>query len=245
MRSDMYEILIERPRKYRGCRTRVGCRYPRKTLSRARDLGDLPMREGMGHAYAEKSLNENLKPFERFLRGSVGRPWHKVYAEIRAQVDGGSAVQMHILEHLDGYVELHVREVDGVLYGGGRYGGPSPLLTSRYRDTFYVCPRSGILKQVPQRPRKSTVPDPRIRKISDTHYWVKRPGGWFEVWLTERPAWNAPRKNFVDVLSGLAIDTSKHRQALRLMGCAWVSTHYAIRIRQLGKRELRAVFQKR
>src|SRR5438309_9686382 len=33
----------------------------------------------------EKWLNENLAPLRRYLESNVGRPWSKVYAEIRSE----------------------------------------------------------------------------------------------------------------------------------------------------------------
>lgn len=245
MRSDMYEILIERPRAYRGCRARVGCTYPRKKLARAREQDDLPRKESMGALYAEKSLNENLRPLVRYLRSNVGRPWSKVSSEIHAQVNGRSAVQGHILQHLSDFVEVNVREVSGVLYGAGRYGGPFPLAHHRRRESFFVCPRSGLLRAIPVRPRKqkSRIPDPNFRKVDECTYWMKRTGGWFEVVLQDLPSWSETTKAHVDVLTRAHVRTVKHRQTVLLWNCPWASTHFAVRTRQLGKREIRAAFE--
>jgi hypothetical protein len=105
MRPDMPKILVERPRpQSRVSRGRDGRKF--------RDQSDapfLPMKAGYRDP---KSLNENLRPLARYLERQVGRPWDKVYSEVCAVIDGRSAVQRHILEHLHQYVAVHTRVVD-------------------------------------------------------------------------------------------------------------------------------------
>jgi hypothetical protein len=63
----------------------------------------LPMKAGYRDL---KSLNENLRPLERYLSRQVNRPWDMVYRDMCAVIDGRSAVQRHILEHLRQYVAI-------------------------------------------------------------------------------------------------------------------------------------------
>ena len=199
----------------------------------------------MGRAYAEKSLNENLAPLLRFLRRRVGRPWDRVYAEITERVSGDSAVQRHILEHVFDFVERNVRTIDGVLCHSAQWLGVRPL-ESR---ALYVCPRTGYLRQAPQRPRLAVeTRDPRFRHIAPNVYWMQRTAGWFEVRLAPLPPyppWNAPPCPVVDRLSGAAVHSREARAFAATHALPWTYTHYAVSVRQLNKREIRAYFQKR
>lgn len=60
-----------------------------------------------------------------------------------AAIDGRSAVQRHILEHLGQYVAIRTSEVDGELIdlGNGLFG-PGPIWQS-----LYVHPRTGLLRR--------------------------------------------------------------------------------------------------
>ena len=51
-----------------------------------------------------KSLNENLSPLYRFLDKSVGRPWDKVFAEIKANIDSRQVIGYHVLQHVGWHV---------------------------------------------------------------------------------------------------------------------------------------------
>jgi hypothetical protein len=104
MRADMFKVIVERPR--RGHHSAGKLKVPRD------DRTNMPNGRGRG----TKSLNENLKPLERFLRGNAGRPWSKVYAEICEGLNVRSAVQKHVRDHLSGLVDLRVFERDGELW---------------------------------------------------------------------------------------------------------------------------------
>jgi len=112
MRPDMFKILVERPRPpSRVPRGRDGRKFRNRS-----DAAFLPMKAG----YCDpKSLNENLRPLARYLERQVGRPWNKVYGEMRAVMDGRNAVQRHIFEHLGQYVAVHTRIVEGDLVDSG------------------------------------------------------------------------------------------------------------------------------
>jgi hypothetical protein len=112
MREDMAKVLIERPRygyylpNYDVLRDRRRGRTPELVV-----LERLPLRAGMkprGQAWI-KELSDNLRPLEGYLRSQVGRPWAKVYSELRARLNPRSAVQFHVVEHLFQMVERDVR----------------------------------------------------------------------------------------------------------------------------------------
>lgn len=95
---------------------------------------------------SRKWLNENLAPLRRFLRSHVGQPWDAVYSEICARIAQRSTVQKHVLFHLDQYVEKHPVMIDGWPHHpiAGRRFSYQPLAS--WRDSFYVCPETGILR---------------------------------------------------------------------------------------------------
>ena len=136
MRRDMPKVIVERPRRVLGW----GATRGRPSL----DTEDLPHREGMRRPYRDgygaKELTDHLGPLYRFLRKQVGRPWNKVYGEIREHVRADSTVQRHLLRHVEDFVSVHVaRGPDGRLWDrSGTHG--------RYARCFYVDPRTGILR---------------------------------------------------------------------------------------------------
>src|SRR4051812_29056576 len=97
MRHDMAKVIVERPR-HGG-----GAKYPRAAFrsDSHRQMEDHPRRTSAKRPWMEfgrgqKHLNENLAPLRRYLRSQVGRPWDKVYSEIRERINPDSAVQLHI-----------------------------------------------------------------------------------------------------------------------------------------------------
>ena len=79
MRSDMFKVIVERPRG-RACSD--GARQFRNDEAR-------PPKMGMKHGYSSRKwLNENLAPLRRYLERQVGRPWNSVYGDIRKGMDG-------------------------------------------------------------------------------------------------------------------------------------------------------------
>lgn len=153
MRWDMFEVIIERPRLGGSWGERKGRRGER--TDRAFDRA--PAKVGMGFGKT-KHLNENLAPLLRFLRGSVGRPWDKVRSEICAGLSMSSAVQKHVIDHVKDFVEENPRMIDGVPHRPTTFGGAKgvfrPLSSfGRWRG-FYVCPKTGLLREVKREPRK-------------------------------------------------------------------------------------------
>jgi hypothetical protein len=125
MRPDMVKVIVERERTGH-IRNYHLARHKKKF--NPKDLEEAVTHEGMAvrHKYFygdAKSLNENLSPLKGFLRSRVGKPWNKVYSELNAFVNPKNPVQMHIRQHVNGYVALHVHK--------DRYG-------NYYRDSPWV-----------------------------------------------------------------------------------------------------------
>ena len=117
MRNDMKRKLIESPRwgswmpNHSVLRDRAQLRH-----ARADDSFDRFARRGAmrPHHGVRKDLTDKLNPLIRFLRKSRGRLWDEVYSELRALLSPRSVIDMHILQHLDQFVLLHVRVTDAL-----------------------------------------------------------------------------------------------------------------------------------
>src|SRR5258708_27864728 len=90
MRSDMHKVIVERPRMLRGAprnrKTALRLNISGSALAAADgdDYDSGPRRASS--ARHDKHLNENLAPLRRYLESQVGRPWDKVYSEIRGGI---------------------------------------------------------------------------------------------------------------------------------------------------------------
>jgi hypothetical protein len=150
MRSDMFEVIIERPR--------VSCRYNTTDRRRGERLRqqEAPTWEPVSRGRGSKYLNENLAPLRRFLQSRVGRPWDAVRSEICSLLRPTSAVQKHVLDHVKQMVEENAVLIDGVPYHAPGSGwGRQIVEEGRFRG-FYVCPRTGALRTGVRVPRRRT-----------------------------------------------------------------------------------------
>ena len=231
MRPDMDKVIVERPRSGGGARRPKGQRK-RERLAMV-DLA--PAREGYRRRWtsSKKFLNEHLAPLRRYLQSQVGRPWNKVHSEISQHIRLDSAVQSHVLDHLWDFVEVNARLVDGVLCNAAG----QPLNQRRWwwrpPPLFYVCPKSGLLKTLRTVGRKRRpVVLPAYLVIDQRRQWRQSRGVWFEIELAPL-AGAAPE----------ARDVWFKTTAGSLPSWEWRerygSDSYAVRKRQLGKREVR------
>jgi hypothetical protein len=224
MRSDMWKVIVERPRGGAGG-------------ERTRRIAKLPYRDEDGSTLAKlepmrrertKWLSENLNPLKRFIEKQVGRPWSKVYSEIRAHVRFENTVQQHVLVHLDQMIARQVKIVDGVVYELGHWK-PWPLR----RGALYVDPRTDIVRRVVVKKKQRRRVDPdRIIVHAFTH--LRRIDGvWYRVELAKIPEDGlyklrdaVLKRQLFEVVSALRVEH----------GRAGV---YAVSKRQLSKRELK------
>lgn len=149
MRPDMERVIIERPRKGGG--------YGGKGYRRS--WQHVPPEEWRKHESIKarsrggtKYFTDLLGPLRRFLRSNVGRPWDAIHSEICASVGRGFPGRDHFMTHVDQFVRRNVVVIDGIVCSGGPpdYGRP---LDRRHGWVFYVCPRTGLLREV-ERPRR-------------------------------------------------------------------------------------------
>jgi len=228
MRADMAKVIVERPRTGGGVRRPKGCR---KRERQALD-DKLPGREGFrrrwSNASYQKHFNEHLSPLRRYLASQVGRPWNKVHSEISRCLRLDSAVQSHVLDHLDDYVEKHVLIVAGVLCASSGWSIGRPL-----RKLFYVCPHTGLLrrnKAIWRRPRHQ--PTSRDYVVDGRRHLRQVNGIWYEVTLA--PIVSGTQQS-VDILLKKPVGSFGWREARATYG----ADVFAVAKRQLNKREAR------
>jgi hypothetical protein len=145
MRPDMHKIVVERERSggrpgnrkwHKRLRYVEGAEYEDEvkfvSSSRRRQYG-----------YEAKCFTDVLRPLKGFLGRNVGRPWNKVYSELRQGLDARKVTGMHIFDHLDSMVEKHC------VIGDDRriYSYPYGLEVRG----FYVHPQNGLLCRAAQK----------------------------------------------------------------------------------------------
>lgn len=247
MRSDMFEVIIERPR-LGGSRSYLA-KGRRGEIARLHpDLA--PSQEPMSIGRGSKHLNENLAPLRRFLERSVGRPWDAVRSEICAHLAMRSAVQKHVLDHVKDMVETNAVMIDGrPHYPTGE--GPR---RDRYRPIrgyrswrFYVCPKTGLLKAAPDggpRQKKKKYPSDRedVRPLGEMREARRIDGVWYLVTLAEVPkAPGAVRECYDVVLRARLSEPGLFGWNSALHETYGAFDRYAVSKRQLSKRELQAL----
>lgn len=181
MRPDMKNLLVEGGHAFKEWPTKRpkgwmrGCRF-RNAEDRNEECYLAPK--------FRPQFSENLPPLRRYLERQVGRPWDKVYSEIRAHVNANSAVQYHILQHLYDRLVIHVQEDNkGRLWAIGWSGRPVRLDVPWRHPILYVCPRSGLLKRTPRLQDKLPKADMDVVSGSSADHEYRRLGEqWYEVW---------------------------------------------------------------
>lgn len=240
MRKDMYKIIVERPRRGRHWPA-----SPRPRVDPEFSAGF----EGLRRRHVErKSLNENLRPLQRYLHAQVGRPWDKVYASICAGIDRRNTVQQHIHQHLADFVALKVVDVDGTWCFNGRWGRMERL-SSIWAPGLYVDPCTGLLqinreqRRQRQRDRRNVAAEsPQRIDIAPMRQLHRVQGCWYEITLATVEDGEREQPLPFCAMRGRQLGDCPARENRRgvasnhtLFGRADV---YAKQKRQLGAREL-------
>jgi hypothetical protein len=121
-----------------------------------------------------------LAPLRRYLMRQVGRPWDKVYGEIRQTIDTRSAVGLHVLQHLEGYVATDAFLQDGVVCEWRWRRGAAPV------SGLYVHPKTGLLRFAKRRKTPCQEPPLETLRVSGMVQYQKLDGLWFR--MEYRPA---------------------------------------------------------
>lgn len=185
MRSDMHEVLIERPRRGLRLKTRRGNKPRVREWTGSED--------DYAHSYRPKQqrtkhFDDLLSPLRRWLRHQVGRPWDKVWSELCSGIDSRSVVGQHLLEHVRWEVTIDCA------YDPAR----RRVVTKEHRRGhdlvygLYVDPRHCLLCWRPREGRHSgrgfsSAVSSDTRKVSPDRFRIKRSGIWFEAKVTQLP----------------------------------------------------------
>jgi len=178
----MAKVIVERPR-YNSRVLNLDEKSQARLWQRFGDRAEiLPRRSSPARMRRDlhKQLNENLAPLRRFLDSKCGQHWSKVYSEIRSRINPASAVQMHILQHLDGYVQVHAK-----VWPDGQF------TDSRGREIFeewLVNPKTGCLQRnedyrhrYDRWRRTSNEPEAANVRIIDGRSFREIDGIWYEI----------------------------------------------------------------
>jgi hypothetical protein len=182
MRSDMHKVIVERPRlgsalpsqktALRFSSTKIGA-----AVDAAEDYDSGPRRASS--ARRDKGLNENLAPLRRYLMGQIGRPWRKIYGEIRQSIDARSAIGLHVLQHLEDFVTVHTALENGVVVGARRWSRNGPV------SGLYVHPMSGLLRFSKYKPSWFTPElaerEPNFVRVNANLEYEKIDGYWYRM----------------------------------------------------------------
>jgi hypothetical protein len=175
MRKDLNKVIVERPRFHDGWKTLKG---EHKAWQKAIKNDDHPSRGKMSIGWGSKELNENLNPLFRFLESKIGKNWNKVYSEIRENINPKNAVQLHILQHLEQYVEVNtIQSSNGVI---------TDSRGTSIGDPFFVHPKTGqLLKNKDSyhfrryKYKSSLPPYPSV--MIDGERYIESNGVWYNV----------------------------------------------------------------
>jgi len=185
MRTDMHEVLIERPRRGHRRKTHRGNK-PRVSEWTDEDsyAGAYRPRQ-----HRTKFFDDLLSPLERWLRKQVNRPWDKVWSELTAGVDSRSVVGQHLLTHARHLVSMDCCYDEArreVLINARHWSRRGPCAAYG----LYVDPRSQLLRWRKPVPRQhltlSFDNPPETHALGDNRFRAKRGGLWFELdvrWL--------------------------------------------------------------
>jgi hypothetical protein len=211
MRADLHKVVVERERGGSTQRNRKwGQRLP---FVPDADYDDQPKFASSGrrrqYGHNSKWFTDVLGPLEGFLRCHLGRPWDKVYSELRQGLDVRKVTGRHIFEHLEWMVETDCsigedRKVYSYLRGYAVTG-------------FYVHPRTKLLCFAPKQSARMRKKERLMRQEVDeitldrSRSYKLHEGQWYfvtyeNVWIASREetrtVWDVVRRQQVQLTWG-------------------------------------------
>lgn len=187
MRWDMYRVVIERPRVGHANRSRKWGARVDELYEGPKFVSSARRRQ---YGWYSKELSDLINPLVRFLHKQVGRPWDKVYSEVKAAVPKGLHGD-HIWSHIKSSVHMHCWEEAGSIWYMPRFSRrPCEV------QGLYVHPRTGLLRLKCEPPRKTPqtplVPSVRRIDLSETSMYRNLDGIWYYLEFAARdPLTNA------------------------------------------------------
>ena len=141
MREDMHKVVVERGRHGSDRKSRKwGQRLP--VIPEA-DYDDQPKFASSArrrqYGYSHKWFSDVLGPLRRLLCSNLGRPWDKVFSELRQGLDVRKVTGRHIFDHLESMVETHCWIGEDCRTYTVRWGREHEV------EGFYVNPKTGLL----------------------------------------------------------------------------------------------------
>jgi hypothetical protein len=232
----MGKVITERPRG--GWRYK-SAKGERKALQKG--FEDSPKREKIRQKWnwGCKHFTDVIGPLEGFILANVGRPWDKVYSEVRAVLKPTGMSAIHAIGHLFDCValakDIYISEKHGPCFKANSFwrrdrDGEIPIY-----QIAYVDPNDGILKKNKWKDRHLSRPPrqkkPRLFiKVDDTHVYKKVDDIWYVVTLA----------NYQDVRGLYDVVLKCHPREYRKRHDEYGGDFYAVAKRQLNSREIKA-----
>jgi hypothetical protein len=146
MREDFNKIVNDAGRTRRGAKSKKTGRKLNLHELRKEDQNSVARtkesKRGQ-YGYDSKAHITNLAPLEGFLKKSVGRPWNKIYSELRERIDPRTKTGDHILKQLGWLVETNCYlAVDKKVYES--IGSKHSVMDNEVSG-FYVHPITHLL----------------------------------------------------------------------------------------------------
>jgi len=181
MREDMHKVVVERERHGSW---KPGRKWGQRLVFVPNsDYEDQPMfaSSARGRQYSgdSKHFSDVLGPLRGFVRSNIGRPWDKVFSELRQGLDVRKVTGLHIFDHVKWMVETDC------WIGADRkiYAKPK-----EYEVTgFYVHPRTGLLCFATQQSRRERKKLKLMKqeineiRLEDQHSFRLIDGQWYFV----------------------------------------------------------------
>ena len=233
MRADMHKVVVERERHGSS---RKNCKWgQRLAFVPDTDYDDQPkfVSSARGRQYSNdhKWFSDVLGPLEGFLRSNLGRPWEKVFGELRQGLDVRKVTGRHIFEHLEWMVETDC------WIGADRKMYVRPY--GREVHGFYVHPRTGLLCFIQAPSARERKKQRLLRQEVDeirfdcTRSFKLIEGQWyFVVYETIEMARHEPARAMWDVVQR------------RLLQLTWGRNRVALHKRQCNREETRTIHER-
>lgn len=169
----MHKVIVERPRWGSSMRNRkTGVSY--SGYDPERDYGPSRTSSSRFRLPNPKMFTDVLSPLFRFLQKQLGRPWTKVWSEIRQGVDCRTVPGRHVLDHVRMAVTTDLCIGRDRVFYDNRTGRPV--------DGFHVHPKTGLLRWTKREKgwiKKKAAGPPTCVAIDDASEFVQSKGIWY------------------------------------------------------------------
>lgn len=158
--KNFHKILIE------AGRTKLPEKGRRRKWRKGDGPDKEPMRPKVRHGYRE--LRDNLRPLFRWLCSQCGRPWNKVYSEIK-KIPGEGVTMVHLKQHLEWWIEKYPIYIDGKPYHPISHwkGEPNPI-----NDHSFYVDTHGIFRRGPKKKKSKPFKDKYTYEQNGITYYI-------------------------------------------------------------------------